>query len=169
MGTTRALIISQTQKRLEILGAGLDTTDTPAGDFHYPLNYALTRMQKTDSDVVSFTTNEERIAVIGTEYYVLTMLAKKYYGLCDEEGRKQFNHILQLLRLAASEFMKALNGDDIPDSADEVAEEIAIWGSTDRQPVDEFDSGGSAKDAPFHINEFGSDESDYLENDDEDW
>lgn len=166
---TRASIILQTQKQLHLLGAGLNTTDDASGDFHYPLNYTLSRMRKVDSDVASFSSNEERTAVQGTEYYVLAVLAKKYYGMCTEDGTAHFKNILRLLGIAAKEFQRALNGEDIPDAADEIAEEIVVWGSEfgDRS-VSSSGDGASQKTAPFHVNEFGTDESSYEE-DDTDW
>jgi hypothetical protein len=165
---TRAEIITQAQIALDLLGQGLDTTDDSTGDFHFPLNYTLTQMRKTDSEVASFTDNEVRMAVIGTEYHVLERLSKRYYGTCSDSGeKKKFDYIMRLLAHAKKRWLAALAGDDIPDPIDSIAEEVLAWGSPlgDRT-VDEYDTGEPAKDAPFQINEFGTDESDYSTDDD---
>lgn len=154
--STRAAIITQANKELGALSAGLSTTDDATGDFYYPLNNALDRMGKVDADVDSFTRNEVRVAVIGTKYELVETLWYKFYAHATKDGRAQFEHLERIKTKLSDEFMAALSGaDTTPPEAPEYAEDVVVWGPSLKDPYTQTEQIG--------IDEFGDETTDEYE------
>lgn len=161
---TRADIITQSSAQLGDIAVGMTTTDSAPNIFHYALNSSLAQMEKADSDVSSFTTNQVRTAVIGVSYYVCLHRLTLWWRLPYEQEtiqqntkRREFERLTKYCETLKEAFLAALAGDDIPSESLEYAETIKVWTNPD---------GEDAEQRLEEVDDLGQDFTDYLNNDD---